>query len=132
MRNKFIWLLLCCSAGVMTFDACQSEDALTYQRYYVNGKDLYDIHCRNCHGAQGEGLGKLYPALNNLQTASDKLACLIKYGTITANKAGAMPGNNNLPDIDIAQLVVYITNSFGNNRAFFSDSEVRTALNKCK
>jgi hypothetical protein len=43
-----------------------------------------------------------------------------------------MPGNETLADIDIAQVIVYITNSFGNKQGFY-DSEIATKdLEKCK
>ena len=68
----------------------------------------------------------------------NKLACIIKNGQnepIKINNIpfdGNMPGNPALADIDIAQLIVYITNSFGNKQGFYSDQQVLKDLNNCK
>ncbi len=66
-----------------------------------------------------------------------QLACIIKNGQneqITIqNKAydGEMPGNETLADIEIAQVIVYITNSFGNNQGFYPQKTVTSNLKNC-
>ena len=83
MRNNLLYLLFgLISTGIMV-QACQSEDQLTYARYYVNGKGLYEAHCQNCHAADGSGLKNLYPALTDtlfIRENKENLACIIKYG----------------------------------------------------
>ncbi|MFA6944826.1 MAG: cytochrome c [Pedobacter sp.] len=121
--------------------SCQNEGGITYKRYYVNGKGLYEKNCQNCHGADGKGLGTLYPPLTDstfLIRNKSKLACIIRKGqneTIQINNIsyqGSMPGNETLADIDIAQLIVYITNSFGNKQGFYDSSQVTKDLLSCK
>ena len=141
MRNKLVYLLALLFAGTIIFQACSTEQELNYKRYFVNGKGLYEKNCQNCHGAKGEGLGKLYPPLTDtlyLSKNKSALACIIKNGLsgkITVNKTTYetdMPGNANLADIDITGIIVYITNSFGNKHGFYDQGEVRADLEGCK
>ena len=125
---------------MIIFQACSNEQELNYQRYFVNGKGLYEKNCQNCHGAIGEGLGKLYPPLTDtLFLAKNKstLACIIKNGRgveIVSNNLNTktqMPGNPDLAEIDITQIIVYITNSFGNKQGFYDQVQVRSDLKNC-
>lgn len=141
MRNRIIYTLLFLLSISAVFHSCQNEEGINYKRYYVNGKGIYEKNCQSCHGADGKGLGTLYPPLNDslyLRQNKNKLACIIKNGQnepIQINNVlfdGNMPANPNLADIDIAQVIVYITNSFGNKQGFYSDQQVLNDLNNCK
>lgn len=141
MRNSLIYYCLFLFIMAMIIQSCQNEDSITYKRYYVNGKGLYEKNCQNCHGADGKGLGTLYPPLTDstyLITNKKKLACIIRNGQneqITINNVayqGQMPANNTLADIDIAQIIVYITNSFGNKQGHYDQAEVAKDLAACK
>ena len=141
MRTKLIYFIFITIASVSMIQSCQNETSINFKRYYVNGKGIYEKNCQNCHGSDGKGLGTLYPPLTDstyLKLNRNKLACIIRNGqtgTIKINNisyVGIMPGNETLADIDIAQVVVYITNSFGNKQGFY-DSEIATKdLKKCK
>jgi mono/diheme cytochrome c family protein len=141
MRNKVVYLLFgLISTGIMV-QACQNEDQITYARYYVNGKGLYESHCQNCHAADGSGLKNLYPPLTDslyLKKNKDNLACIIKFGmnqkVFIHGKAyeEKMPGNNQLSDIDVTQLLVYIGNSFGNKLGGYDMQEVSRSLKNCR
>jgi len=107
----------------------------------VNGKGLYEKNCQNCHGTDGKGLGTLYPPLTDstyLIRNKNKIACIIKNGQneeIQINNIlyqGQMPGNKTLADIDIAQLIVYISNSFGNKQGFYDQTQVGKDLTLCQ
>lgn len=142
MRNKLIYLLLSLfSTATILIQSCQNEDSITYKRYYVNGKGLYEKNCQNCHGADGKGLGTLYPPLTDstyLTLNKNKLACIIRNGQneeIMINNVsyqGQMPGNKTLVEIDIAQIIVYISNSFGNKQGHYDQTEVAEDLALCK
>lgn len=141
MRNKLLYLLSSLFAGVLIFESCSNEMELNYQRYFVNGKGLYEKNCQNCHGTNGEGLGKLYPPLTDtvfLSKNRSSLACIIKNGLtdkITVNNVSyetEMPGNTTLADIDIAQIIVYITNSFGNGQGFYDQKQAGVDLKGCE
>jgi len=122
--------------------SCQDAEQLKQQVYYTNGRDLYIKHCQNCHGINGEGLGQLAPPLTDstfLKEHRGKLACYIKYGisdtVLTIHNQsyeGKMPDNPGLANIDIAQLLVYITNTYGNKQGMFTPEQVAKDLESCK
>jgi mono/diheme cytochrome c family protein len=126
---------------LIILQACQTEAELNFARYYTNGSQVYAQHCANCHGVKGEGLGKLYPPLTDsiyLSKNRNSLACIVKYGlkdTITVNNTiffGKMPAETHLPDMDIAAVVTYITNSFGNKQGLYSVENAGADLNGCQ
>ncbi|WP_443939107.1 c-type cytochrome [Pedobacter sp. MW01-1-1] len=121
--------------------SCQNQQQIDLQNYMTSGKDIYQAKCQNCHGQNGEGFGELYPSLTDsvfLKTNKTKLACFIKNGSndtlIVKGKAYTekMPGFSTMPDIEIAQVMVYITNSFGNNQGFYHYQSVTEDLKNCK
>jgi mono/diheme cytochrome c family protein len=140
MRKYLIGSLLLLSLTCIIY-SCQNAGKIKQDSYYGNGRDLYIKHCQNCHGANGEGLGTLAPPLTDtifLKENKQKLACFIKNGIkepIVVNGLkyeGKMPDFGTLADIDIAQLIVYTTNSFGNKQGMYTFEEVAAALKNCK
>jgi mono/diheme cytochrome c family protein len=133
----FIAVMLC-----VIIVSCQSEAEQEYKRYYSTGTLVYKAKCQNCHGEKGEGLSNLIPPLTDtayLKKNKAQLACFVKYGikeTITTinGKAyeGAMPANVDMPAIDIAEVLTYIGNSFGNKMGTITVDEVNADLEKCK
>lgn len=141
MRNNIIYSVLVVLGLAIVIQSCQNENSIDYKRYYVNGKHIYEENCQSCHGADGKGLGTLYPPLTDstyLKLNKNKLACLIRNGQVGEIKInnilyeGVMPGNETLADIDIAQVIVYITNSFGNKQGFYDAQAVTKDLKTCK
>jgi mono/diheme cytochrome c family protein len=47
------------------------------------------------------------------------------------NYEGIMPAQATLSDIEIAEIITYITNSFGNEQGFYPYQQVRADLQKC-
>ncbi|MDQ0639200.1 mono/diheme cytochrome c family protein [Pedobacter sp. W3I1] len=134
--NSIIFLSL-----VAIIVSCQNQETIDLQNYMSNGKDIYKAKCQNCHGEHGEGLGQLTPPLTDsvfLKANKTRLACFIKKGAkeslIIHGKEykEKMPAFPELADIDVAQVMVYITNSFGNKQGFVPYSEVSKHLQNCK
>ena len=120
--------------------ACQSEDDLEFKRYYTTGNVIYQNKCQNCHGANGQGLSALIPPLTDsvyLKVNKTNLACYVKYGLKGEVKlAGktfndAMPAND-MASVDIAEVLTYITNSFGNKMGVVTSQQVDDDLKNCK
>lgn len=124
---------------VLLVASCENNSQVEFNRYYSNGSAVYQAHCQNCHGAKGEGLQGLIPPLADsayLKTNKSALACLIKNGIkgkITiSNKQfeGQMPASGLAP-VEIAQVLTYINNSFGNKLGTFTTESVNADLAKC-
>ena len=138
--RKLVLIIFISSALLTMFYSCQTADRIQQDAYYVNGRDLYIKHCQNCHGAKGEGLGALTPPLTDsiyMKANKQQLACFIKKGLttpVTVNGKvyeGKMPAFN-FADIDVAQLIVYITNDFGSKQGMYTNDNVAADLKNCK
>lgn len=137
MKATIVTVLL--TAIICMVYSCQSEDQIEYMRYYTAGQDLYKTKCQNCHGAQGEGLAALIPPLTDsvyLKANSNKLACYVQNGLqlpiLVKGKAfnGQMPPAG-LSPIEIAQVLTYVKNSFGNNMGLYNVEKANEDLSKC-
>jgi len=139
MRRSFLFLLITITFSCMIY-SCQNAAKLQQDIAYVNGRDVYIRHCQSCHGVNGEGLALLAPPLTDttfLKDNKSKIACFIKNGisdtTLVINGQqydGKMP-DFNLANIDIAQLIVYITNNFGNKQGMYTPDQVAKDLANC-
>ncbi len=123
------------------YDGMDSKTKTRMQQYYRMGKTLYLTHCSNCHQAEGKGLGKLYPPLaksDYLMKDPVKAACIIKNGLqgdvvvndVTYNQP--MPPHDNLTNIEIAEIVTYISNSWGNKSGLHEVIPIEKAVANCK
>lgn len=140
MKNSTFFILIL-FAFIVGGSSCQSEAELNYIRYYTTGKQLYESNCQNCHGNDGKGLAMLYPPLTDsiyLKKNKNQLACIIKNGLkgkIEINGQvyeGEMPAQAKLSDIEIAKIITYITNSFGNQQGLHDAQAVNQDLKYCK
>ncbi len=111
-----------------------------FRQYMILGKRLYLQHCANCHGESGEGLEKLIPPLaesDYLMAEIDRSVCQIRYGVngeIVVNGTlynQEMPANQELRVLEIAEIVTFITNSWGNERGLISARQVEEFMSHC-
>jgi mono/diheme cytochrome c family protein len=138
MKAKIILSLLLIIGIVVA--SCQSEEQLEFARYYSDGSLTYQNKCQNCHGKNGEGLGGLIPPLTDtiyLKAHKKQIACIVKSGlgdTISVKHktfAEKMPAVE-LSPVEIAGVLTYVTNSFGNKEGAFKVEEVEKHLKNCK
>jgi len=145
MRSKLesmsLILLFYCLVIVLT--ECTNRkhtDSVKFQQYYIQGEQLYKKHCSNCHQANGTGLGRVYPPLNQsdyMEKNLERVLCLMKNGMegelvvngISFNQA--MPGVPTLSDLEIAEIATYIYNSWEHQRGIIEVSNARQVLNNC-
>jgi mono/diheme cytochrome c family protein len=121
--------------------ACQSKEEILYQQYVVEGRVIYEKNCSNCHQSDGSGLRDLYPPLAKTDLwrryKVEQLACIIKNGQkgeIKVNGkaySGYMPANAKLEAIDIAELITFMNDSWGNKKIYSFD-EAKAALKNCR
>jgi mono/diheme cytochrome c family protein len=125
---------------VIVLISCQSQDELEFKRYYTTGKVVYQSKCQNCHGDNGEGLSALIPPLTDsvyLQANRHQLPCIIKYGLNKPIQVhgkgylGQMPATDLAP-VELAEVITYITNSFGNKMGVTTTLMAEEDLKGCK
>lgn len=109
----FVLLLIC--------TACLSFQNTELAKSIARGKTVYTDNCIACHMAGGEGVKGTFPPLakSDYLKSLNKTIYAIKFGQqgkIKVNNViydNAMP-NPGLDDNDIADVVNYIQNSWGN------------------
>ncbi|RVU00590.1 cytochrome c [Mucilaginibacter limnophilus] len=120
--------------------SCQSSEDIEFKRHYAGGMLLYQTHCQNCHGKNGEGLSALIPPLtdtNYISKNRHKLACFVQNGAngiINVSGKfyeGSMPPSG-LSPIEIAKVLTYVGNSFGNKTGLINLNQVQKDLKECK
>ena len=99
-----------------------------------NGATIYTANCSGCHGAVGAGLAGQFPPLakNDYVTGDTKaLIHTLNYGLVGAIKVnggdynGQMPAwKGQLKDSEIADVLTYIRNSWGNKGSAITAKEV--------
>lgn len=108
-------------------------------QYKVEGAKIYATYCENCHQNDGKGLASLYPPL----AASDYLlenlpraACIIKNGQnkaiiVNGTSYNQMMPANPITPLEVAEVLTFISNSWGNEAGLTSVKEVEKWLKKC-
>lgn len=89
------------------------------------GETVYATNCANCHMAQGEGIpGAIPPLAKSDYLMKDQRRAIrqIIYGAkgeMTVNGVkynNEMPGQNHLTDQEVADVLNYVQNSWGNKQ----------------
>lgn len=119
-----------------------ATDKIKYQQYMVQGEQLYAMHCSNCHQEDGKGLARLIPPLaksDYLLQDAGRTVCLIKNGIAGGEMVvngvvynQKMPANPALKNIEIAQIITFINNNWGNEQGYTSVREVEDHLSACR
>ncbi len=125
----------------------QGEKSLSFaekielKQYKVQGEILYAQHCGNCHQADGTGLGKLIPPLTqiaDMASRKEQLACIIKNGMegpVVVNGQtynGKMPPALHLTNLEIAEILTFVGNSWNNSVGIVKSGEVEDYLSACR
>jgi len=106
---------------------------LTKEAQIAAGKTLFQGTCSPCHQQTGEGLPGAFPPLAGsdflLKDKARAIAVLLNglTGSVTVNGAsfnGVMPPQSQLPDDDIANILTYVLNAWGNDGGRVASDEV--------
>jgi len=101
------------------------------------GHALYDQHCANCHMEEGEGLRSLIPPLAGADYLAENPKAVvrgIRYGMAGPLQVNgvtyseAMPGNEELSEFQIVNIVNYINQAWGNDYGRITVAETREWL----
>jgi mono/diheme cytochrome c family protein len=111
-----------------------------FDQYFIQGKQLYFMHCSNCHQKNGQGLGRVYPPIDTsdyIDKNMEAVVCLIrngKTGELVVNGKiynQAMPPFPALSDLEIAQIATYIYNSWNRKQGIIEVKSVSKILSAC-
>ncbi len=123
------------------YDHLDRRTKIRLKQYLAEGKRLYNLHCANCHQADGTGLARLYPPLKDskyLISNREKSICGMRFGQngeiivngISFNQE--MPENIQLTDLDIAEIATYVYTEFADTVQIITLNEVRSIMASCK
>lgn len=113
--------------------APQAGKPLSTEERITAGKELYQASCQACHRADGTGTRGLFPPLagSDYLMADEKRAISTVLnglsGPVTVNGVEynlQMPAQRNLTDEDLASILTYVRNSWGNKGGPTTPEEV--------
>ena len=99
------------------------------------GKKLYEQYCLTCHQADGGGVPKMNPPLINTSYVTGDKTKLVQWVLKGSTENVPIDGkyySNNMPpqatlkDEEIADILTYIRNSFGNKASAITAAEVKS------
>lgn len=141
MPNKIALWSIVALLIVIVFASCQRDKKeVQFEQFYAAGQLYYKNQCTNCHAENGMGIGKLYPPLANsdyLMADKKRAACIVRYGLqgpVEVNGTTynlAMPANSKISTMEIAQILTYVQNAWGNEGGLVTEEEVKEALKSC-
>jgi cytochrome c551 len=121
-------------------DSKPSTSSTKFQQYFIQGEQLYEKNCSNCHQKNGAGLGLLYPPLNKsdfMDNHFEEVICIMrngKEGELIVNGKSfnkQMKGISTLTDLEIAEIATYIYNTWGRQHGIVEVQEASRILSKC-
>lgn len=130
---KIISIITC---GVIYSLAFLSNTQDELNESITRGKELYKESCITCHLANGEGVKGTFPPLAKadfLTKFPEKSIHAVKFGMKGAIKVNGIAYNNAMPpsgfaDDEIADVMNYIRNSFGNKNTQVVTEKMVTAV----
>ncbi len=115
----------------MVASAADSGKIFEKDELMTRGGKAYSANCQACHGAEGKGLPNLFPPMAGSAVAAGPVDAHIKavlHGFKTGKFAAQMPAfAAQLSDTDVAAIVTYERNAFGNTAGdVIQPSQVKT------
>ena len=121
--KKLTLLTLCCGLLLASFSFKSAEDQSdALKKSMEAGKNTYNQVCMACHMDKGQGIPNVFPPLAKsdylMKDVTRNIKNLIEglQGEITVNgkKYNQVMPASGLDDTDIANVLNYVMNSFGN------------------
>ena len=139
LSAKKVNCILTALAVGMLLIACDPA-AVKLRQFAVQGEQLYLENCSQCHQADGEGLALLYPPLadDELLSRPDRIACAIRYGADGPKEIGGKTFNQpmaaveKLTDLEVAEILTFLTTSWGRNQQITEADTVQQLVKNCR
>jgi mono/diheme cytochrome c family protein len=135
MKKSLIILII--AVTTFAFNTQQPDLKSSIQR----GKKVYETYCLNCHQPDGKGMPGMNPPLTKTKQVlgnKTQLINIILLGleeeTVVNGETyfNPMPSQPHLKDQEIADVLTYVRNSFGNKASLVTTAEVKAARAKIK
>jgi mono/diheme cytochrome c family protein len=113
--------------------ACQTQ-ADSPDTSAARGEQVFTKHCATCHGASGEGIEPWYPSLQRLAAMREPAEMVETVMTGRFQRGGEMNGHTipimpawgQLTDADVAAIVNYIQQTWGDGSTITIEDVVTT------
>ena len=124
-----LFILCACNSS----DKSMAQNTTPMHQDFSEGKEIYNDFCMQCHMPNGEGVPKAIPPLAKSDyLINNRLESIkaIKYGlsgeiTVNGKTYNSVMAAQGLDNQEIANVMNYITNSWGNkNTSLISEEEV--------
>ena len=130
---KLLTILGCGAIYALAFFSSPQDEL---NKSITRGKELYKESCITCHLANGEGVKDTFPPLAKadfLTKFPEKSIHAVKFGMKGAIKVNGVAYNNAMPpsgfaDDEIADVMNYVRNSFGNKNTQLVTEKMVTAV----
>jgi mono/diheme cytochrome c family protein len=116
--------------------SCQN---IKRDQYISEGYGLFQTHCANCHQKNGEGMANLYPPISkDFLKNKAQVVCWIRNGiqqpmVVNGKRYDrAMPGNQALENLDIAEIMTYLYNTYDKESELFPIDSVAAIRERCE
>ncbi len=133
MKFKILLLLFSMQLAIALL-SCENKP-------FRQGEILYLNFCANCHIEDGSGLAGNIPPLAGADFVAqnqEQLACIIRYGlegSVMVNGLtyqNPMAGIPQLSEFEIANIINYINQAWGNDYGYLPLKTIRESLEECR
>ncbi len=90
----------------------------------AKGKTVYNTNCASCHKKDGSGIPPVFPAMIGSVVANGSAKTHIHR---VVHGKGAMPAFKMLGDSDLAAVITYERNAFGNKGSIVQPADIKSA-----
>jgi nitrite reductase (NO-forming) len=118
--------------------AAKSTAAKTVPEQIKSGKELFGRTCFACHQPEGQGVPNAFPPLAKsdfLNANPDRAIGAVLHGlsgeiTVNGKKFNNVMTSQNLTDEEVADVLTYVYNSWGNNKTVITPAKVKAVRAK--
>ena len=105
----------------------------TVAQQVTSGKALYGRTCSACHQTEGQGVPNAFPPLAKsdfLNANADRAVNAVLHGlsgeiTVNGKKFNNVMTSQNLTDDEVADVLTYVYDSWGNNKTVITPAKVK-------
>ncbi len=121
-----------------TDDIVEAKPAQSFEQQMEFGKQIYGQTCVACHQQAGQGIEGAFPPLakaDYLNADADRAIDIVLHGktgeiTVNGKKYNSVMTRQTLSDEEVANVLTYVYNSWGNNKTVVTPERVKKVKGK--